>query len=51
MLYLIKLVKAGYGSLKEVKEMTTREVLQALNYEKFIGEYESTTLELNRVKR
>lgn len=51
MLYLIKLVKAGYGSLKEVKEMTTREVLQALNYEKFISEYESTTLQLNKERK
>jgi hypothetical protein len=43
-----RLVKAGYGSLKEVKEMTAREVLQALNYEVFLSDYERAYFELNR---
>lgn len=44
----MKLVKVGYGSLKEVKEMTAREVLQALNYEKFLNDYESAYVEANK---
>jgi hypothetical protein len=32
----------------EVKEMDAREVIQALNYETFINEYESTFMEMNR---
>ena len=43
----MRLVKAGYGSLGEVKQMTAREVLQALNYEDFLADYESAYLELN----
>jgi hypothetical protein len=42
------LVKAGYGSLEEVKKMTAREVLQAIHYETFLGEYEDAYLEANK---
>lgn len=45
---MLKLSKAGYGSLNELKEWSAREVLQALNYEKFLGDYESSFLELNK---
>jgi hypothetical protein len=41
------LVKAGYGSISQVKEMTAREVIQALNYESFLGDFEKAYLELN----
>lgn len=33
---------AGYGSLKEVKEMNSREVLQALNFLSFKADFERT---------
>jgi hypothetical protein len=42
------LVKAGYGSLNEVRELDARTVLQALNFEKFTGDYEAAYLELNK---
>jgi len=45
---LLRLVKAGYGSLKEVKEMGAREVLQALHYERFLDEYENAYVEMNK---
>jgi len=41
-------VKAGYGNFFEVQQMTAREVIQALNYEDFLSEYERTFLELNK---
>jgi len=44
----LRLVKAGLGSLAEVKELNARTVLQALNYEKFCSDYETAYLELNR---
>ena len=40
MLIFFKLVKAGYGSLEEVKKMNAEEVLQALYYESFLVDYE-----------
>lgn len=43
-------MKAGYGTLKEVEDMDARTVLQALHYEKFISDYESAYVELNRKK-
>jgi hypothetical protein len=42
------LVKAGLGSLTEVRELDARTVLQSLNYEKFWSDYEAAYLELNR---
>jgi hypothetical protein len=47
----LKLVKSGYGTLGEVKEMSSREVVQALHYEKFIGDYEAEYLELNKAEK
>jgi hypothetical protein len=38
----------GYGSLREVKEMTAREVIQALYYDTFLNEYEAEYIYLNR---
>jgi hypothetical protein len=44
-----RLVKEGYAaSVKEAAELDARTVLQALRYEEFLGEYESTYLWLNR---
>lgn len=34
--------------MKEVQEMDARQVLQALNYEKFCSDYELAYMELNR---
>lgn len=48
MVVLFRLVKAGYGSYQQVKEMNTREVLQAICYEKYWSDYESTYMELNK---
>jgi hypothetical protein len=45
---LFKLVKSGYGSLKELKEADVREVMQALHYEEFCGNYEAEYVALNR---
>ncbi len=44
---MLRLVKAGYGTLREVREMTAREVIQALNYEKFRSDYERAYMEKN----
>ncbi len=44
----MRLVKAGYGSLAEVKEMDAREVLQAIHYENFQADYENAYLEINK---
>lgn len=43
-----RLVKAGYGSLNEVREMDARTVLQALFYEDFRSDYELVFMELNK---
>lgn len=48
MLIHFRLVKAGYGSLEEVKEMDARTVLQALNFEKFCNDYDLAYLELSK---
>jgi len=44
----LRLVKAGYGSIAEVRELDARTVLQALNYEKFIDDFERAYLEINK---
>jgi hypothetical protein len=41
-------VKLGYGSLREVETMDARQVLQALHYEEFCGDYESAYAEMNK---
>ena len=45
---ILKLVKSGYGDIEVVKRMNSREVLQALSYEKFLNDYQSTYMELNK---
>ena len=45
---ILKLVKAGYGDIEVVKRMNSREVLQALSYEKFITDYQTAYTELNK---
>lgn len=47
MLYF-RLVKMGYGSFNEVRELDARVVLQAFHYEKFCSDYESAYVELNK---
>jgi len=44
-------VKAGYGNFFEVQNMTAREVMQALYYEKFLTDYEQAFFELNKETR
>lgn len=44
MLIYLKLVKSGYGNLEQVKRMNSREVIQALHYEKFIVDYENALM-------
>ena len=41
-------MKAGYGNIEVVKRMNSREVLQALSYEKFLNDYQTTYMELNK---
>lgn len=45
---LFRLSKAGYGTIREVREMDVREVLQLLHYETFLAEYEDKYVELNK---
>lgn len=47
---MLRLVKSGYGNLKEVKEMNAREVLQAIHYETFLANLESYSIEQARLK-
>jgi hypothetical protein len=42
------LAKAGYGSVNEIEQWDARRVLQALYYEEFLSDYESTYVELNK---
>ena len=51
-LLFFSLVKKGYGSLKEVREFDTNEIMQMLEYEYLLGaieflEYESAKEERN----
>lgn len=48
LVYYLRLVKAGYGSMEDVKNMNAREVLQALYYEKFLSDYEAAYMELHK---
>jgi len=45
---IIKLVRAGYGDIEVVKRMNSREVLQALAYEKYLIDYQDSYTELNK---
>lgn len=38
----------GYGTLAEVKQLTAREVLQAIAYDEFLSDYEAAYVEMNR---
>jgi len=51
LLTYFRLVKAGYGNFFEVQNMTAREVMQALYYEKFLTDYEQAFFELNKETR
>ena len=49
LLVYFRLCKEGYASgVSEAKELDARTVLQALNYEKFLGDYEAAFLEINK---
>lgn len=45
---IIRLVKMGYGDIETVKRMNSREVLQAIQYEKFTADYQAAYMELNK---
>jgi hypothetical protein len=43
-----RIIKAGYASsLGEAKKLTAREIIQALNYETFLADYEDEYLAIN----
>lgn len=44
----IRLVKLGFGSFDQVRELDARTVLQALNYEKFCDDFDRAYGELNK---
>jgi hypothetical protein len=48
----LKLARAGYwqGDPGRIMQAPSDEVLAALQYEEFVAEYESATIELNREK-
>jgi len=47
-LIYFRLAKAGYGSVNEIAEWDAKTVLQALNYENFVNDYELAYYELNK---
>jgi hypothetical protein len=47
-LIYFRLSKAGYGHVDDIEKWDARKVLQALNYEKFVYDYESAFVELNK---
>ncbi len=45
------MVKAGYAkSLEEAKQMSARDVIQAIHYESFIQDYDHAIAEMNQEK-
>lgn len=46
LLIYLRLVKAGYGKLEDVRKMNAREVIQALYYEKFISDYQTAYMKM-----
>lgn len=42
---IMKLCKLGYGTITELKQMTSREILQILNFEQFNNDYEHVVIE------
>lgn len=47
LLIFLKLSRAGYGSLAEVEQMDAHHILQAVNYEKFLSEFEASFVHIN----
>jgi hypothetical protein len=47
-LVALQLTKAGYGTPQQILKMDSEIVLTAVEYEKYLGEYEEKFLELNR---
>lgn len=43
-----RLAKEGYGSVREIEQWDARKVIQAINYEKFCGDYEAAYMEVNK---
>ena len=42
---IFKLSKLGYGTVSELKQMTSKEILQILNFERFNNDYENVIAE------
>ena len=38
---IFKLSKLGYGTVAELRQMTSKEILQILNFEQFNNDYEN----------
>ena len=45
---MFRLVKSGYGTLSEVRQMDARTVQQILHYESFLNNFERAYIELHR---
>lgn len=49
MVVYFRLCKSGYAtSIREARELTAREVLQALCFDRFCSEYDAAFVELNK---
>lgn len=46
---IFRLSKLGYGTVSELKQMTSKEILQILNFERFNNDYENVITE--RIKK
>lgn len=42
---IFKLSKLGYGTVSELKQMTSKEILQILNFEQFNNDYEGVIIQ------
>lgn len=42
---IFRLSKLGYGTVSELKQMTSKEILQILNFERFNNDYENVIAE------
>lgn len=45
LLIFIRLSKAGYGTIEDIKRMNAREVIQAMAYENYLSDYQEAMLE------
>ena len=45
---MFRLTKLGFGNFKEVTELDSRVVIQALHYEDFISDYEYAYMEIEK---